>query len=649
LRPWLAATLLASVSISAAASDPIPHHRLELELDPQARTLSVHDELRLPPGRRAWLSPGGGLLLEWLELDGVGLRPKSGKDSFRLTGAETGRLLKLRYRMRLPADSEIAGSGEAGLYLPPAHWLPDTGAGPVTFSLGIAIPENYRALATGNLRTEQLGQGRYRALFAMEQPADPPSLFAGRWQVTERAIGGTRLRAYFYPEQADLAASYLDASAAFLQRYQSQIGDYPFTGFAVVAATLPVGFGFQGLTYVSREILALPFMRGRSLAHEVLHSWWGNGVYVDYAQGNWAEGLTTYLADYALAVEAGEASAREMRLDWLRDLAALPASRDEPLIRFTSKDHDAAQAIGYGKSALLFHQLRARLGEAAFVAGLRRFWAERQFQEADWEALRQAFEGVADGSLESFFQQWLVRTGLPKLSLEDVVGSAADGLWRVSFTLSQESPAYWLSVPIRLDTVAGTEWHRPILSAASQRFEVALAARPLTLAVDPDFELPRRLDSAERPPILRDVTLHPATRVMIAAEGAGAREAAALAARIMDVPVATLAPRDTLAAGTPVLLVGVGSEVDTLAAELGLHQIETFAPPAADAVVWTARRASGAAALVIRARNGETLARLQRALPHYGRQSYLALIDDRVALQGVWPAGEGSLIYRFPR
>ena len=100
-------------------------------------------------------------------------------------------------------------------------------------------------------------------------------------------------------------------------------------------------------------------MRGRSLAHEVLHNWWGNGVYIDYESGNWAEGLTTYMADYALAEERGPGEALDMRLGWLRDFAALPEDRDIAVTAFRSKRHDASQVVGYGKVAFIFHMLKA--------------------------------------------------------------------------------------------------------------------------------------------------------------------------------------------------------------------------------------------------------------------------------------------------
>ncbi len=113
--------------------------------------------------------------------------------------------------------------------------------------------------------------------------------------------------------------------------YSDWIGEYPFDGFSVVASPLPTGFGMPTLTYLGAQVIRLPFIRDTSLGHEVLHNWWGNSVYPDYARGNWAEGLTTFMADYAYKEWADAASARDMRHGWLRDYAALPADADKPL------------------------------------------------------------------------------------------------------------------------------------------------------------------------------------------------------------------------------------------------------------------------------------------------------------------------------
>jgi len=50
----------------------------------------------------------------------------------------------------------------------------------------------------------------------------------------------------------------------------------------------------------------LPFITETSLGHEVLHQWFGNALGVDDEQGNWCEGLATYLADHWYEEQKGK-------------------------------------------------------------------------------------------------------------------------------------------------------------------------------------------------------------------------------------------------------------------------------------------------------------------------------------------------------
>ena len=113
----------------------------------------------------------------------------------------------------------------------------------------------------------------------------------------------------------------------YIDLYESWIGEYPFSEFSVVSSPTPTGFGMPTLTYPGNEVLRLPFIRYTSLGHEVLHNWWGNGVYPDYAHGNWSEGLTTFMADYAYKERENAEAAMDMRRGWLRDFAALSPGR----------------------------------------------------------------------------------------------------------------------------------------------------------------------------------------------------------------------------------------------------------------------------------------------------------------------------------
>ncbi|MBL4692541.1 MAG: hypothetical protein JKY92_04350 [Magnetovibrio sp.] len=122
-----------------------------------------------------------------------------------------------------------------------------------------------------------------------------------------------------------------------------------------------MGWGLPGMTYMGRRVLALPFIRTTSLPHEILHNWWGNAVDVAHGRGNWAEGLTTFQADLVQSALKNKDGGKSKRIEWLRNFQALPKDLDKAVNQFKSKTHDAAQVVGYGKTAFVFHMLKNAL------------------------------------------------------------------------------------------------------------------------------------------------------------------------------------------------------------------------------------------------------------------------------------------------
>ncbi|MBE9552527.1 MAG: M1 family peptidase, partial [Proteobacteria bacterium] len=608
----------------AAGDAAVPvHHAIEAQLDPGNGNLEVTDILTV--GGRAALEFRLALWLEveGLLLDGQGARATRAGDTWRVPLPDIGvHRIELRLRGVVPplppggqrGVSPSAVSGAEGSYLSGySGWVPVTDDDWTAYRLTIEVPAPYRAVATGRLEEEILGETANRAVFAADYPAEPPALFAGPYTVRERHEHGIRMRTYFHRELDELSAGYLDDAGRYLLRFQEQIGPYPFRDFHIISSPLPVGLGFPNLTYIGRMVLPLPFMRGRSLAHEVLHNWWGNGVAVDYAAGNWAEGLTTYMADYALAVEDGAGKALEMRLGWLRNYTALPADRDVPVTSFTSKRHDAGQVIGYDKVAFIFHMLRNELGEEVFTNGLRLFWQRQRFRVAGWLELRRAFEEAAGRDLAWFFDQWLRRTGAPRLNLGDIRMREGGNAFQVTLTIRQDSPAYKLAIPVTIDTDAGQERRRIVLDAMETTATLNLNARPTAVHIDPEHDLFRRLLPGEAPPILRDVTLAADALTVIAADEAGAdRVARQLAARLLDTPV-RLGPDDpSVLERAPLLIVGTAPRVEAFLARAGLDGVPDSLAGRGTARVWTARRGNGEPLLVVAADDVQALEALLR-------------------------------------
>ena len=530
-----------------------------------------------------------------------------------------------------------------GLFLPASSgWYPAIEGELASYSVLLELAGGQVGLVPGALVEESSTPQRYRARFEFPHPSPGIDLMAGPYRISEREARSAagrpiRLRTYFHPEIAALAPAYLDSLGGYLELYGKSIGEYPFGEFSVVSSPTPTGYGMATLTYLGVEVLKLPFIRATSLGHEVLHNWWGNGVYPDYARGNWSEGLTTFMADYAYKEREGAGAAREMRLAWLRDLAALPASEDFPLRAFVSRTHSASQIVGYRKSAMLFLMLRDALGAESFAAALRAFWREQRFKVAGWSELQRAFELASGRSLEKFFSQWIERSGLPQVRIADAQAvRSADG-WRVEVTLLQDSvQPYELQVPLELRTELGAEPHVVTLDSKAKGFQLEARGQPRELLLDPEARVLRKLSPSEAPPILRRVAVDPELRTVLLTNSVEL-SSRKLAEAIADHPLQLLPPTE-IPGDAPLLVIGLHAEVD---AWLARHALAPRPPTLAgkgSAQAWTATRAAGEPIAVVSARDAASLDALARPLPHYGAQSFVVFEGATALERGVWPS-----------
>src|SRR6056297_974128 len=573
------------------------------------------------------IAPQGSILLpraDWLQVTEMALasetthEPNTGEISAE---RHAGKPVEITLEGRLPpldrAPRAVAFSPE-GSYLIGSDWLPTDERALHVFAITIDTPAAQTAVATGSRIAARTEEGRYRTSFSFEGRASGIGIFTGRYDIQETQRGGRDLRTYFAATDASLSDAYLTASAGYIEQFESRIGPYPYASFSVVSAHIPVGLGFAGLTYVSQSILAHPYMRGRSLAHEVLHSWWGNAVAVDYANGNWAEGLTTFQADHALAEAEGGDAARNMRLDWLRALADLPSDENRPLTAFRSSSHDGQQAVGYGKAALVFHMLRDEIGAAAFDSAIQGFYTAQMHQVAGWDDLRVAFEEAAGRELGWFFDQWLTRSGLPEISLS--------------------------GVPVRVDTKTGAQLEMVDLRSGSASLDIPLSGEATKITVDPDFDLARQLLTAETAPILADAMFDPALQRLEIAVAQGFDEPVTrLAGRIPGLAKdkAGVAPEDMTS--DPVAVIGDTASVAAMRDRL----IAAPSPPesrAGTARGWAERTPSGQVFLFISGDTPEDMGANLEKLAYFGQRSFVAFEDGQQVSAGNWPVLNSPMV-----
>jgi hypothetical protein len=643
---------------TTALADDRLHHTIDLALDPSSGTIEIVDVIDVSGHDQLALKLAEGLAVESVKIDGETATPsiEAGVSWITLPSSDDHQV-ELAYGGRFASENPAGGLSPMilaeGAFLPYGiGWLTNAGAEDdrATYVLNLSVPDPFEIVATGKLVDEAREDGRYLATFSSwDRPTEPPSIFAGDYRIGERHHGDLRLRTYFPDDQNDLSIAYLDQVEGYIDLFSEAIGDYPYDGFSVIASPLPVGLGFPGLTYVSSRILGMPFMLTRSLAHEIVHNWWANGVFVDYSEGNWAEGLTTYMADYGLAERDDQAAAWQMRLGWLRDYAALPADRDRPINSFRSKGHDADQVVGYNKVAMVFHMLKQELGEEAFNAGLREFWNHHRFEIAGWSDLQASFEAASERDLTPFFLPWLTEKGAPSLSLDRADLRKTDDGFALDLAISSDRPAYELLIPVQIESTESAQEQLIRLSNGKAEVTLDLAERPLSIGIDQRHDLFRSLAEGEAPPILRDVTLATDTLTIVAVNGSDlAREAAqSLAERTLDTGVQLANIDDDAIETAPLMLIGLKPDMPDMLSRAGIEPAPDHLNVESTARSWVANRENAPPALVVEAEDVEALKALIRPLPHYGRQSFLVFNGSKVTTKGVWPTGKNALTRHF--
>lgn len=511
---------------AAACAQALPQHRLHVALHPAQHSLSAEDRITLPSDAPRTLyfflhrnlnpaSPDA-------EVRPEGETPESWQQRYRVT------LLRGQNRFTLTYSGEIFHppqqdareartfestpgivAEEGAVLTGDSGWYPRFGDSMVTFSLDVTVPQGWHAISQGKHTAVSATQVEWQE----SQPQNEIYLIAAPFNEYAHTDAGIESLVYLRRndiggDDAALAQRYLDATARYITMYQKLIGPYPYAKFALVENFWETGYGMPSFTLLGSQVIRLPFIIDTSYPHEILHNWWGNGVYVDYASGNWSEGLTAYLADHLLQEQKGNGA--EYRRSTLQKYADfVSAGRDFPLAQFTSRHSEQTEAVGYGKALMMFHMLRRKLGDETFVHALQNFYRDYRFKSASYADLEQELTKTSGENLKPFFAQWVQQTGAPQLRLVSAKTKSVKTGYDLDFVVEQTQPgaAYDIDLPLAITMQGQEAAYETVVEMKDRHAEIhlQLAAQPLRIDIDPGFDLFRRLDRAEIPPAFSQI------------------------------------------------------------------------------------------------------------------------------------------------
>jgi len=382
-----------------------------------------------------------------------------------------------------------------------AHqWLPtvDHPYDKATSEMIVTAPAHYQVVSNGLLVEEtDLPEGRRRTSWRQSVPIAPWLYVLGVAHFAVQQVdtfGGKPIQTWVYAQDRD--AGFYDFAVPTkdaLAFYSDRVGPFSYEKLANVQSNSVSG-GMEAASaifYSESSVSGDRSVRWRNVViHEIAHQWFGDAVTEYDWDDVWlSEGFATYFTLLFIEHQYG-------RDEFLRGLEAsrqrvLEFDKEHPDYRVVHDNLDDMSQVTtgqiYQKGAWILHMLRGIVGDDAFWAGIRSYYRAHQDGHATTADFRGEMERASGRDLRLFFDQWLLRGGLVRVSGDWNYRADSKTL---AVRLTQRDPARTFAMPMQIAVYAAGSPTPTIttvqLSEASHEFRIPGAQRPDRVVLDPN-------------------------------------------------------------------------------------------------------------------------------------------------------------------
>jgi aminopeptidase N len=392
----------------------------------------------------------------------------------------------------------------------PARWFPltDFPSNRYTGTFNVIVPSTFAVAGTGKADPPAThpgvgGSGQQTSyVFHSTQPGPVGSFVAGPLQLTSAPTEGYSFSFYTPPAQASTVSSYASALAQIMSYLTDTFGALSTGQPALAVAQMPdgsvAGFSAPGLLLISSRQWTSR-SNDRLLTQLAAGQWWGDRVLPATADDVWVtDGLSRYAEAMYAEQSGGVASLHRALEDFA--VGALMFEQTAPISQADRVDaySDRYRSIVDDKGAMVFHMLRAELGDEAFTSLLREFYKQHagktasidSFEKLAATKVRPPKKGDPPINLTSFFAQWLNSTGVPEFSMEYTTYRTPKG-FQVIGRVHQDLDTFRMPVEVKVDTEGNPEIKKILVTGTTTPFEIETFGRPKPngITIDPNNNL----------------------------------------------------------------------------------------------------------------------------------------------------------------
>jgi aminopeptidase N len=373
------------------------------------------------------------------------------------------------------------------------QWLPtvDHPYDKATGELIITTSNQYQVVANGLLTEEvDLPNGLRETHWTQSVPIATWLYAIGIARFSSHhagSVNGIPIQTWVFPQDRERGQALFERlSHRALAFFDEHVGRYSYEKLANVQAAGASG-GMEHATaihYGEKEVA-----EGRGpVVHEIAHQWFGDSVTERDWDDVWlSEGFATYFDFLFTEHDAGRDAFVE-RVKRSRDVVIQVERKlpDTPVIHRNLSDMEKVlNQLVYQKGAWVLHMLRYHIGDNAFWSGIRDYYARHQNQNASTSDLRASMEEASDLNLQWFFDQWLTRSGTPKVEGEWRYDAAKKQV-EVTVRQTQAADAFRISFEIGVTGKDGRVLrHKVGTDRKLERYTIPFDSMPASVVLDP--------------------------------------------------------------------------------------------------------------------------------------------------------------------
>ena len=369
----------------------------------------------------------------------------------------------------------------------------------MTQEIYVTVPDKYVTLSNGALLSSTTNTNGTRTDYWKQELPHPPyltALIVGDYAIVKDSWKGKSVDYYVEPEYEHYAKDIFGNTPEMLEFY-SKLFDYPFPwekysqiivrDFTAGAMENTGAVTFhENYQKTKRELLD---GTGEStIAHEVIHQWFGNIVTCE----SWANlAMNESFANYGEYLwKEHKYGKEEADYHLNNDLRGYLNEANEirvPIVRFYVEHRDDMfDAHSYNKGCRVLHMLRNEVGDDAFFTALGKFLKDNEFKPGEFHQLRLSFEEVTGRDLNWFFNQWFFEAGHPELEVATNYDSTKGAVTIAIKQIQNIEESSLFRLPLSVDIYVNNtpERYEIVVDQQKHEFTFKVAAKPQLVNVD---------------------------------------------------------------------------------------------------------------------------------------------------------------------